>query len=87
MENKTISSSHPKAPKIYQIRIQGHFNPQWQGWFDGFTLSAHDSGDTLLTGAIVDQSALHGVLRKIRDLGIPLISLSVLSSNTNDDVS
>ena len=59
---------------VYQIRIEGHLGPGWTEWFDGMDITLTDNGDTLLTGPVVDQAALHGLLRKVRDLGIPLIS-------------
>jgi hypothetical protein len=59
---------------VYQIRIQGHLGAQWTDWFGGLTITLEDNGETLLTGAVVDQAALHGLLRKVRDLGVPLIS-------------
>jgi hypothetical protein len=59
---------------IYQIRIKGHLGPKWTDWFEGLTITLEDNGDTLLTGPVVDQAALHGLLRKVRDLGMPLIS-------------
>ncbi|MBZ0281122.1 MAG: hypothetical protein K8L97_10295 [Anaerolineae bacterium] len=65
----------PDKPLIYQIRVTGHLGHQWADWFGGLTISLEDNGDTLLTGAVVDQSALHGLLKKIRDLGMPLISV------------
>ena len=61
-------------PMVYQIRIEGHLGPQWTEWFGDGTLTPTDNGETLLTCPVVDQAALHGLLRKIRDLGIPLIS-------------
>jgi hypothetical protein len=63
-------------PMVYQIRIEGHLGPRWTEWFRGMTITLEDNGDTLLTGPVVDQAALHGLLRKVRDLGIPLISAS-----------
>ena len=61
-------------PMVYQIRIEGHLGPQWTEWFGDLTITLEDNGGTLLTGPVVDQAALHGLLRKIRDLGMPLIS-------------
>jgi hypothetical protein len=61
-------------PMIYQIRIEGHLGPQWTNWFGGLTLTREEGGETLLTGPVADQAALHGLLRKVRDLGMPLIS-------------
>ena len=59
---------------VYQIRIEGHLGPRWRDWFGGRTITLEDNGETLLTGPVVDQAALHGLLRKVRDLGMPLIS-------------
>jgi len=61
-------------PMVYQIRIKGHLGPQWTDWFGGVTITLEDDGETLLTCPVEDQAALHGLLRKIRDLGMPLIS-------------
>jgi hypothetical protein len=61
-------------PIIYQIRIKGHLGPRWSGWFDGLTITPEEGGETLLTGPVSDQAALHGLLRKVRDSGMPLIS-------------
>ena len=59
---------------IYQIRIKGHLDRRWTDWFGGMTITLEENGYTLLTGPVVDQAALHGLLRKVRDLGMPLIS-------------
>ncbi len=59
---------------IYQIRIKGHLDRRWTDWFGGMAITLEDDGDTLLTSPVVDQAALHGLLRKVRDLGVPLIS-------------
>ena len=61
-------------PMIYQIRIEGHLGPRWSEWFEGLTITLEERGETLLTGPVSDQAALHGLLRKVRDLGMPLIS-------------
>ena len=66
---------HPGQPIFYQIRIEGHLGREWADWFEGLTITALDTGETLLTGAVVDQAALHGLLRKVRDLGMPLVSV------------
>ena len=59
---------------VYQIRVKGHLGPQWADWFEGLTITL-DDGDTLITGSVVDQAALHGLLRRVRDLGMPLVSV------------
>ena len=61
-------------PMVYQIRIEGHLGSKWTAWFGDVSITLEDNGETLLTGPVVDQAALHGLLRKIRDLGMPLIS-------------
>jgi hypothetical protein len=61
---------------IYQIRIKGLLDRQWTDWFEGMAISPTEDGDTLLTGPVEDQAALHGLLKKVRDLGMPLISVS-----------
>jgi hypothetical protein len=65
---------------IYRITIKGHLDSEWSDWFDGLTITMVDNGETILTGPIVDQTALHGVLIKIRDLGLPLLELSRVES-------
>jgi len=76
MSNKLDPKTDPSQPMIYQIRLQGHLGRQWADWFQGLTITLEDNGDTVLTGAVVDQAALHGLLRKIRDLGILLLSVN-----------
>ena len=61
-------------PMVYQIRIKGHLGPHWTEWFGNVTITLEDNGETLLTCLVVDQAALYGLLRKVRDLGMPLIS-------------
>lgn len=60
---------------LYEIRIKGHLNPQWADWFGDATVTLEDNGETLLTCIVLDQAALYGLLRKVRDLGIPLIAV------------
>ncbi len=63
-------------PTSYQIKIKGHLGSQWVDWFEGLTITHDENGDTLLTGPVVDQAALHGLFKKVRDLGLPLISVT-----------
>ena len=69
---------------LYEIRIKGHLNNRWTGWFEGLTITLEDNGDTLLTGLVIDQAALHGLLKKVRDLGMPLVSVSPLEPGPAD---
>ncbi len=78
MPSRRKPSNASRQPVVYQIRLQGHLGPQWTDWFEGLTITLLDNGDTLLTGPVVDQAALHGLLRKVRDLGMPLVSVSPL---------
>ena len=75
MSSKTNSEIDPSQPMVYQIRIKGHLGRQWTDWFGGLTLTLEDNGETLLTGPVVDQAALYGVLRKVRDVAMPLLSV------------
>ena len=70
----SIEDNH--EPEIYEIRLKGHLENRWTDWFEGLTITALDNGETLLTGPVVDQAALHGLLRKVRDLGLPLFSVT-----------
>jgi hypothetical protein len=65
---------------VYQIRLRGQVHPRWSAWLNHLTITLDEQGDTLLTGLIVDQSALHGILTRIRDLGLPLISVMEIDS-------
>jgi hypothetical protein len=80
-------------PRLYEIRIKGHLNNRWAEWFEGMTITRGDNGETLLSGPVVDQAALHGLLRRVRDLGLPLLSVIQVDPkqakgpdvNTNND--
>ena len=78
MSETHASTEDQYEPGLYEIRIKGHLDDQWSDWFDGMTITVEDCGDTLLTGPVIDQAALHGLLKKVRDLGLPLVSVSPL---------
>ena len=74
----------PGQPLVYQIRIKGHLGSQWTDWFEGLTITLEEDGNTLLTGPVVDQAALHGLLKKVRDLGMPLVSVNPVEPDQAD---
>ena len=76
IEQVVMSREINSEATTYQIRIKGHLGREWSDWFGGLDISLDDNGDTLLIGQVVDQAALHGLLRKVRDLGMPLVSVS-----------
>jgi len=69
-------------PAIYEIRVKGILDSKWADWFDGFAIAPQPSGDTVLTGLVADQAALHGLLSKVRDLGLPLLSVKRVGSTS-----
>ena len=75
MSESHASTEDHYEPGLYEIRIKGHLDDRWADWFGGLTITLEEDGDTLLTGPVVDQAALFGLLRKVRDLGMPLISV------------
>ena len=76
MSNQAEPKPTPSQTVIYQIRIKGHLDSQWTDWFEGLTVTLDEGGDTLLTGPVIDQAALYGLLKKVRDLGMPLLSVN-----------
>lgn len=70
-----------RMPVFYEIRVEGHLGSSWSSWFEGMTLRHEESGETVLSGALVDEAALHGVLMKIRDLGLPLVEVKRVKSD------
>ena len=77
-------NQYEKQQTIYQIRIRGLIGPQWSEWFDGMTVSPQENGDTLLIGAVRDQAALHGMLVRIRDMGVPLLSVKRVDAYSSE---
>ena len=74
--NETPSSTEDHdEPGLYEIRLKGHLDDRWADWFEGLTITRETNGETLLAGPVVDQAALHGLLKKVRDLGMTLISV------------
>jgi hypothetical protein len=78
MSNSRSSEHDTDQPIVYQIRIRGHLGARWTVWFEGLTITLEEGGDTLLTGEVVDQAALYGLLKKVRDLGMPLLSVNTI---------
>ncbi len=77
------TSGHPDAGR-YEIRLQGHLGSRWASWFDGLSLTNENDGTTLISGLVADQAALHGLLQKVRDLGVPLISVTQVDADHPD---
>ena len=84
MSNERNSSHEQAEPLIYQIRITGHLDRKWADWFAGMTIELHDNGETLLTGPVLDQAMLHGLLRKVRDVGLPVVAVIRIDREQGD---
>jgi hypothetical protein len=82
-ETHALPEYHEES-RLYEIRIKGHLDDRWSDWFGGLTITLEEDGDTLLTGPVIDQAALHGLLKKVRDLGMPLVSVSPLEHGQAD---
>jgi hypothetical protein len=80
MRNKFNPNTDPNKPAIYKIRIKGHLSHEWADWFEGLTITLEEDDITLLSGMVADQAALHGLLKKVRDLGLPLLSVCPLEN-------
>ena len=78
MSETHASTEGQDGPVPYEIRIKGHLDGRWADWFEGLTITLEEDGNTLLIGQVIDQAALHGLLKKVRDLGLPLVSVSPL---------
>lgn len=85
MSRTPISTEDHHNPGHYEIRIKGHLDSKWANWFEGLTITLEDNGETLLSGIVVDQSALHGLLKKIRDLSMPLLSINRIDTGQTQD--
>ena len=84
MSNNLNSKTDSGQSMVYQIKVKGHLEHQWTDWFGGLTITLEEGGDTLLTGPVVDQAALHGLLKKVRDLGMPLLSVNRVKPGQED---
>lgn len=84
MPNPRYNRPDSSEPMIYQIRIRGHLDSQWTDWFEGLSITLEENGDTHLAGAVADQAALFGLLRKVRDLGMPLVSVVPVPSHRSE---
>jgi hypothetical protein len=82
MNETNALTVHFDESGLYEIRLKGHLNDRWADWFEGFAIRLEDNGDTLLTGPVVDQAMLHGLLKKVRDLGMPLLSVNFVKPDS-----
>ena len=82
-ETHALTEYHDESG-LYEIRLKGHLNDRWANWFEGLTITLEDNGETLLTGPVTDQAVLHGLLRKVRDLGLPLLSVNRIEPSQNE---
>ncbi|HEU0296014.1 MAG TPA: hypothetical protein VFR47_24960 [Anaerolineales bacterium] len=84
MTSEQRSNPDGNRPMVYQIRLKGHLSQQRMDWFEGLTITLEKDGNTLLIGPVIDQSALHGILKKIRDLGMPLLLVNSVGAGPQD---
>ena len=83
--SETLTSMKDRhEPQLYEIRLKGHLDDRWAEWFEGLTITLEEDGNTLLAGKVIDQAALHGLLKKVRDLGMPLVSVSPVEPGQAD---
>jgi hypothetical protein len=81
MSKQHASTDDRHGPRCYEIRLRGHLDTRWAAWFDGLSLAHESDGTTVIHGSVVDQAALHGLLGKVRDLGLPLIAVRQVDPN------
>ena len=84
MRNRRTSEAGEPGSGRYEIRLVGHLHERWAAWFDGLTVAHRDDGTTVISGPIADQAALHGLLQRVRDLGLPLVSVERVEANQPD---
>ncbi len=81
---KKVNRCRPYPPRVYQIRVKGHLDSTWSDWFDDLTITPEDNSETLLSGPVADQAALHGLLKKVRDLGLDLLLVKQLKTEDQE---
>jgi hypothetical protein len=84
MSDDPNPTTAPGQPPVYEIRLKGHLGSQWADWFEGLAVTLAEDGETLLTGPVADQAALYGLLKKVRNLGMPLVSVNRVQFNKTD---
>jgi hypothetical protein len=84
MSETHASTDDHDEPGLYEIRLKGHLDDRWADWFGSMTITLADNGETLLAGPVIDQAALHGLLKKVRDLGLPLVSVNPVRPSLTD---
>ena len=84
MSYESKQKNVPNQPIVYQIRLKGHLDDQWSDWLGGLTIALEEDGNTVLTGPVVDQAALFGLIKKVRDLGMPLVSIHCVDPGKSD---
>ena len=84
MNERPESTDDHYAPLLYEIRVQGHLDLRWSDWFEGLTITLEQDGNTVLSGLVIDQAALYRLLRKVRDLGMTLLSVNLRKENTDE---
>lgn len=85
MSDDSSVENNAGQPVVYQIRLKGHLSVHWADWFDGLAIRLEENGDSVLTGPLVDQAALYGLLRRVRDLGLPLLSVTQVKANQSGE--
>jgi hypothetical protein len=84
MTNEPNPKTDPRQPMLYEIRIKGHLGDQWTDWFEGMNITLEENGSTLITGPVLDQAELHGLLKKVRDVGLTLLSVNQYHSTKGE---
>jgi hypothetical protein len=85
MQTPPPAGPAPSGNESYEVRLKGHLDARWAGWFDGLTLTRESNGTTVLRGHVPDQAALHGLLQKVRDVGLPLVSVTTTAPRRTEE--